>query len=172
MGLLEDVQPFCGAFVAIVVLHHRRAEHLDLGLVPAGDDVEREAAAGDVIYGGRLLRRHDRMNGRHMRGGEDAGIARRGADGRRPGETLEARTVKVGGTAESLPASNWHQRLELHLLENPGQFQRVGPIDLQDAVDGGDRTTAVEVRSKRAELEFTIVENRIGLAALRLRRPR
>ena len=72
------------ALIAGVVLHLRLAEHLDLRLVPAGDDVEAEAAAGDVVDGGGLLGGHDRMDGRHVRGGEDAGILGRGADRRPP----------------------------------------------------------------------------------------
>ena len=56
--------------IAVVVLHQRRAEHLHLRPVPAGDDVEREAAAGDVVDGGGLLGRHDRMHRQHVRGRE------------------------------------------------------------------------------------------------------
>jgi hypothetical protein len=41
----DDREPFLGAGVAVFVVQHRLAEHLDLRLHPAGDDVEREPAA-------------------------------------------------------------------------------------------------------------------------------
>ena len=160
------MQPFGGAIIAVVVLHQRRAEHFDLRPVPAGDDIEREAAAGDVIDRGRLLRRHHRMDGRHVRGGEDAGIMRRGADRRGPGKALEARAVEIGDPAESVPAADRHQRLELHRLGDFRQFQRVRPVDLEHAVDGRNGAAAVEIGAEGAELELPVVEDRIGAAAL------
>jgi hypothetical protein len=36
------------------------------------------------------------MDGRHVRGGEDGGIGRRGADASRPGEAFEAGAIEVG----------------------------------------------------------------------------
>jgi len=112
--LLQDVQPLGGAIVAVIVLHQRRAEHLDLRPVPAGDDVEREAAAGDMVDGRRLLGRHHRVDGRYMRGGEDAGIMGRGAHRRSPGKALEARAIEVGDAAETVPAADRHQSFEFH----------------------------------------------------------
>ena len=45
-GLLDRVDPFLRVVVARLVLALLHAEHLELALVPAGDDVEAEAAAG------------------------------------------------------------------------------------------------------------------------------
>ena len=50
-GALDHVDPFLGKFVAIVMVALRHAEHLELALVPAGDDVQPEAALADMIGG-------------------------------------------------------------------------------------------------------------------------
>ena len=159
---LDDLEPFHGQPVAVVVLHQRRAEHLHLRAVPAGHHVEREAAAGDVIDGGGLLRHHQRMDREHVRGREHRGIPGRGTDAGRPGETLEARAVEIGDAAEALPAADRHQRLELHVVGELGERQRVRPVDLERAVDGRDRAAAVEIAAEGAELELAIVVERIA----------
>src|SRR5277367_2526579 len=48
---LEQGREFVGIGVALIVLALRHSEHADLGLVPSGDDVQREASARDVIDG-------------------------------------------------------------------------------------------------------------------------
>ncbi len=159
--LLDDLEPFDRALVALVVLHLRLAEHLDLGLVPAGDDVEAEAAVGEMIDGGRLLRRHHRMHGRDMRGREDAGPRGRGADAGCPGERLEALSVEIGDAAEALPAPDRHQRLEAHLVTHFRERERARPFRFEHAVDLGDGAAARKIAGERAELELAIVEQRI-----------
>ena len=67
----HDLQPLGGIVVQRVMFHDRRAEHQELRLIPAAHDVEREAPIGDVIDGGGLFGRHDRMDRRHMRRRKD-----------------------------------------------------------------------------------------------------
>src|SRR5262249_60227167 len=57
---LDDVDPFLRVVVADSVLALLDAEHLELVLVPADDDVEAEAALADVIGGAHLLGGEDR----------------------------------------------------------------------------------------------------------------
>ena len=68
----DDGEPFLGHVVALVVRQHLDAEHIDLRLVPAGDDVEDHAAVGNMVDDGALLRGDDRMVDRAMRGGDHA----------------------------------------------------------------------------------------------------
>ncbi len=159
---LEDLEPLDGALIARVVLELLLAKHLDLRLVPAGHDVEVEAAAGHVVDGGSLLGGHDGMDRRHMRRGEDARISGRGADRRRPRTRLEPLSVEVGDTAEALPAADRHQRLELHLIAHARQRQRIRPGCLQHAIDAGNGAAAAEIGAEGAELELAGVEQRVG----------
>jgi hypothetical protein len=100
--------------VALVVFHQRRAEHFDLRLVPAGDDVQCKTAAGNVIDGLTLLGGHDRMNRRHVRGGENCRIFGRGADASGPRETFEPGAVEIRLATEPLPSADRNQSFELH----------------------------------------------------------
>src|SRR5262249_56097767 len=82
---LDDGEPLLGAGVAVLVGHHHAAEHVDLRLVPAGDDVERIAPTGNMVDYGRLLGGDDRVIERDVRGREHAGLAGRGGDAGGPG---------------------------------------------------------------------------------------
>jgi hypothetical protein len=159
---LDDLEPFDGAVITRVVLELLFAEHLDLGLVPAGDDIEVEATAGHMIDGRGLLGGHDGMDGRHMRGGKDARIPGRSADRRRPRKRFEALPVEVGHAAESFPTADRHQRLELHLIAHACQRERIRPGRLQHPLDAGDGAAAAEIGAEGAELELAMVEQRIG----------
>ena len=81
---LDDGDPFLGAGVAVLVGQHRLAEHLDLGLHPAGDDVEDEAAVGDVVDRRRLLGGDDRMVDGDVRGRDHADLGHGSRRCRRP----------------------------------------------------------------------------------------
>src|SRR5262249_42203752 len=111
-------------------------------------------------------------NRRHVRGGENAGIMRRCAHAGGPCEALKTGAVEIGLPAEPLPAADRHQRLELHFFGDLRQRQRVRPIDLQHAVDRGNRTAAVEIGAEGSKLELAVVENRVAASARRLRHRR
>jgi hypothetical protein len=63
---LEDFQPFLSHVVTAIMLKQRRAEHLDLGAMPAADNIEREPAVADMIDGTGLFRGKAGMNRRNM----------------------------------------------------------------------------------------------------------
>ena len=67
---LDDVDPFLRIFVARLVVALLDAEHLELALVPADDDVEAEAALADVIGGDHLLGCDHGIEERRMHGAE------------------------------------------------------------------------------------------------------
>jgi len=54
-GALDHVDPFLGKFVTIVMVALRHTEHLEFALVPAGDNVQAEAALADMIGGDHFL---------------------------------------------------------------------------------------------------------------------
>src|SRR5207302_2878473 len=65
---VDDVEPFAGAGVTVVVLFETDAVLVRFGGPPGGDDVECEATVADVVDVGGLL-------------GEKGGLVKCGADG-------------------------------------------------------------------------------------------
>ena len=64
---VDDIEPFAGAGVTVVVLFEADAVLVCFGGPPGGDDVEGEAAVADVVDVGGLL-------------GEKSGLMKCGAD--------------------------------------------------------------------------------------------
>ena len=122
------------------------------------------AAIADVIDHGRLLRREHRVVHGYMRGGKHCGIFGHRADTGGPRKALEPRAVEVGDPAEALPASDRHQRLELHRVGNLGKPHCVRPRDLKRLGNCADRAAAVQIGAESPELELTIIEQWIGRA--------
>ena len=63
---LDDVDPFLGVVVAVVVGALLDAEHVELAFVPADHDVEPEAALADVVGGDHFLGRDHRIEDRRV----------------------------------------------------------------------------------------------------------
>jgi len=70
-GAPDHVDPFLGKFVTIVMLPLRHAEHLELALVPAGDNVQPEAALADMIGGDHFFGRDQGMEEGRVHRAED-----------------------------------------------------------------------------------------------------
>lgn len=69
--LAQDLEELRTPAVALVVLEPRFAEVGELVLEPAGDDVDGEAAAREVVRGGAELGEHRRLPQPGMHGGDD-----------------------------------------------------------------------------------------------------
>src|SRR5580700_980715 len=54
INLLEDRNPLCRVFIALVVLPQRNAEHRELFDIPSGDHIDAKTTLPDVVGG------HDR----------------------------------------------------------------------------------------------------------------
>jgi len=67
---LDDVEPFLRVFVACLVIAQRRAEHLELALVPAAYDIETETPFADVVGRDELLACDKRRDQRRMHSSE------------------------------------------------------------------------------------------------------
>jgi hypothetical protein len=159
---LHDLDPLRRVVVAGVVLHDVAAKHFELGREPAADDVERETAVADVIDGRRLLRRHDRMDGRHVRGGQDAGALGRLGDAGRPGISVEIGAVEIGLAAKAFPASDRHQRLVAEAVGGCADRQRLGPARPEAILGRGDGAAIADIDAEEAELQPVGAEERIG----------
>src|SRR5258706_16142177 len=85
---LHDVEPLCRTVIASVMLQQWCSEHLNLRSVPAGDDVQTEPSASNVVDRRTLLGSHHRMNGWHMRRREYGGVFSRGATDPSPPECV------------------------------------------------------------------------------------
>src|SRR5690242_11648002 len=88
-GEADDVEPFLRILIAWGVLAHRRPEHVELALVPAAHDIQAEAALADMIGGGELLGRDQRMDQRCMHRAEYCQVLRRGEQAGCPGNSLQ-----------------------------------------------------------------------------------
>ncbi len=166
----DDGQPFLGAGVAVVVLHHRHAEHFHFREIPAVDQIERIAAAGNVIDDGGLLRRDDRMIERDMRGRDHAGVLRRAGNAGGPGESLEARALWIGSAAKTAPARHRHQCLEIHRVGELRQRHGVRPGDVEPPVEVRHHAAGIEIGLKGAELQLAAAQSGIGVAPVFLLR--
>jgi hypothetical protein len=89
------------------MFHDGRAEHQELRLVPAAHDVERETPIRDMIDGGGLFGRHDRMDCRHVRRRKDGHLPRGRRQPGGPGVRLEAGAVEVGLAPKAPALSIW-----------------------------------------------------------------
>src|SRR5262249_35427801 len=165
---LDNGEPLLGAGVTFGVSHHGAAEHVDFRLVPSGHDVECVTAAGNMIDDRGLLGGDDRMIERDMRGGEDAGLGGRSRNAGGPGVSLEASALWIGGAAESVPARDRYQRLEIHLFGESGETERIQPGDVEPTVEVRHHAAAVEIGLESSELQFAAAEGRISYAAILL----
>ncbi len=71
------------------MLHHLDSHHVELGLVPAADDVDAPTPAGHVIEGGAHLGHHDRVEHGDMDRRIDLECRGRLEETGRPGHRLE-----------------------------------------------------------------------------------
>ena len=118
-----------------------------------------------MVHRGERLRGVDRMNQRHVHGGEDRHPPGQRRQPRRPGERLERPFARFGQPAEAGPARDRQEELEAAFV---GDFRRrdvVGPRRLPPLRHGGQREPAVGVGGEDAELEFFRAEEGIGHSA-------
>ena len=126
-GALDHVNPFLGKLVTIVMVTLRHAEHLKLALVPAGDDVQAEAALADMIGGDHFLGGDQGMEQRRVHGAEDRDplCCRKQTAG--PGDGLECRAVKVAWAAVAFPAADRQKKIDPGLVGNVRHLETIGP---------------------------------------------
>jgi hypothetical protein len=74
--LAQQLQELRAAAVALVVLQPRLAEVGEFVLEPAGHDVDREPAVGEVIGGGAELGQHGRLPQARVDGGDHLELLR------------------------------------------------------------------------------------------------
>src|SRR5262249_34438855 len=112
----DDAPPFGTLGVPTVVLQLVHAEHLELVVVPATDQVRADPPLPDVVGGGELLGGEQRVVERNGERAEDVYALSRRQQSAGPGDRLEARAVRVGLTAVALPAGNRDQALDPNLV--------------------------------------------------------
>jgi hypothetical protein len=85
----KDFEPFVALIVAGLVIQHVDAEHRELVLTPAADDVETGAAVADVVDRGDGLGGKYRMDERHVHGDKNRdAMGERGTAELKPGQSL------------------------------------------------------------------------------------
>jgi hypothetical protein len=163
--LLEHLRPLVGDLVALVVLALGEAEHRELGRVPAGDDVEAEASARDVVGCAHHLGGQHRVGERDVEGREDLDALRRGEQAARPRERLEGAVAEVGAAAVAAPARDRDDRVQADAVGVAGEPQVLLPARLDLALDVRERHAAAEVDPEQRQLEGVLIAQD-GLAVL------
>ncbi len=151
------------------MLQPASAEHLELVLEPADDDIEHEAAAGNMVDRRRLLRGRDRVHQGRMHGREHRDLLRRGSDARRPGERLEGAVVEVGGAAIAFPAADRQEGLEARRVRHAGDLEIAFPGHRPGFRSSRHGRAAAAVERHHAQLHAVVAEDRVGLSG-RVRR--
>src|SRR5437588_4901018 len=108
----DDVDPLLRELVARIVLALGDAEHFELTLVPADDQVHSEAALADVIRGHELLGRNQRMEQGCMHGPEHGDPPGRAEQAHRPGDSLQRAAVEIGMAAIACPTADWQHEID------------------------------------------------------------
>jgi hypothetical protein len=126
-GALDDVDPFLGKFVTIVMRALRHAEHLEFALVPAGDDVQAEAALADMIGGDHFLGGDQGMEQRRVHGAEDRDLLGSCQQAAGPGDGFECRAVEVARAAVAFPAADRQKKIDPSLVGDARHVETIGP---------------------------------------------
>ena len=151
-SLLEELQPFGGILVTVVVRAYVGTEHVELVLEPAAHDIERESPVGDVIDGRRHLRHHQWMHQRYVAGGEHGDVFGQRAECCGPGEGLERGTVKIRRSAVAAPAPDRQQRLHAGTVDRLRDIDCIGPIELPGLWHCRDGRAMTAIERHDAEL--------------------
>src|SRR5262249_9074971 len=155
---LDRVEPFLAIGIAVVMLALCNAEHVELVLVPAADDVDAEAAAAHLVDGDELLGREYRMDQRRVNGAKDAERLRMRQESAGPGDGLETQAFEIGGTTIAAPASDRQHEIDAggigHLRELEIVFPGAGPAlgNLCRGAAGG------AIAAKKPELQLMRAE--------------
>ena len=104
-----------------------RAEHLELALVPATDQVQAKAALADMIGGDEFPGGDQWRDQRRMHRAEHDEPLCRGEEAGGPGDGLKGFALVVGHTAIPLPAADRQHELDAGLVRHLRQGDAIGP---------------------------------------------
>ena len=166
-GELHRVEPFLRVFIALLVIAQRRAEHRELALVPAADDVEAEAAFADMIGGDEFLGRDQRMEERRMHRAEHGHAPRLGEEARGPAHGLERRALIVGVAAIALPAPDRQHEIDAGLVGHLREPHIVAPASRPALGNQGDGPSGGAIGAEQPELQAVRIMH--GRAVMRRR---
>ena len=147
------VDPFLAVGVARLVVALGDAEHGELALVPAADDVEAETPLPHKVGGHERLGGDDRVEERRVNGGEHRHALGIGQQPRRPGDRLQRLALIVGLAAIALPPADGQHEIDAGVLGHPGERQVVGPVARPAFGHAGHGAPGRAVGAEQAELE-------------------
>src|SRR5438034_8703557 len=161
---LDDGPPFFALGVAGVVLLLGPAEPVELVLVPAADDVHAEAPAADVIAGGHLLGRDERVMQGNMNRAEHVQTPGGRQEAAGPGDRLEAGSVGVGLAPVALPARDGHHALDPDRVRHLRQLEIVLPAGVPALGKRGVGSPARAIGAEEPEAKSIAVHQSSGPA--------
>ncbi len=159
----DEVEPFGGVDIAFIVLAPGGTKHLKFVLVPAADEVESKATAGDMVDGGALFGGRHRVYEGHMTVTEHTAVGGEGADGCRPSEGFEGAMVEVGSAAIAFPAGYEEKDFEAGAVGLLDDVDGVGPGHMPGAGGSGDGRTVAAVEGHDIEFHAIVIEQGVAL---------
>jgi hypothetical protein len=121
--------------------------------VPAGDDVQTDPPGADVIGGGELLGRDDRMMERGVHCAEYADATGVGEQAGRPHERIKGAAVEVGVLPPVGPPGDRQHEVDSYLVGEPGESKIVLPGRRPSLGGRGNRQARCRVGREEPELK-------------------
>ena len=141
------------------MIAERNAEHAELVLVPAANDIQSEAAIADMIAGGDLLGGEDRIDQSHMQGGKGDDVFGRRQQPAGPNQGFERRAVMIGLAAIAGPAAKGQHELKPRRVGHLRDLDIVFPSRLPTLRHRRAGNAAGTVGGKYADLELVAVRH-------------
>ena len=137
------------------------AVQVELGLVPAADDVETGAAVGDMVDRGDRLGRERRGDQRDMHGGEYGDPFGYRTERGAMGQGLERAAVDVGLALVAAPFRHRQNEFQPGIVGDPGHGDDIVPFRLPAFGREAHGQAAIAVGAEDTKLEAVAAEQRV-----------
>src|SRR6185436_21144462 len=154
---LDHVEPFLRKLVTVVVFALLHAEHLKLAFVPAGHDVEPEAAVTDVVGGDHLLGSDEWMEQRGVNGAEHRDPLCGGEQPTGPSNGLKRGAMKIAVAAVTLPPSDREEEIDAAFVGDTRHLETIRPGCLPTLRHQRSGARGGAVRAKQADFQSILV---------------
>jgi hypothetical protein len=144
----------------------RQVEHAQFLRIPATHDVQREAAARQVIDRGALLGGHNRVNRGHMGRAKDRGMIGHRAHAGSPSQGIVAGAVEIGGATEAPPARHRNQSLKAGPIRGGDDVAAVRPSHFEMPRRCRRGAAVADIGPEHTELQPVVAVERVQDAAI------
>jgi hypothetical protein len=147
------------------MIAQRRAEHVELALVPATHEIEAETPFADMIGRDEFLGGDERMKERRVNGAEHGHAPRIGEKRGRPGDGLQRRTLVIRIAAIAAPARDRQHEVDPRLVRDAREAQIIVPAPGPALGHHRHRAPRRAVGAEEPDLQPVPIMKRRALAA-------